>query len=96
MSKDIAKWEPIDSDISILTTLVHRLGLDERYVFEDVYGLDDELLQMVQGKPIAVLIQFPLTPSYKALLAEKDKEISAKQSEISPKLFYTKQLISNT
>ena len=53
-------WWDVEADGS-LEQFLHRLGVDERFGFVDVYGLDDALLDMVPTPVYAVVVLFPIT-----------------------------------
>jgi len=60
-------WLPLESNPEVFTTFAHRIGLSKQWAFEDVLGIDPELLSAmfpVDSKPVAaVILLFPCTKS---------------------------------
>lgn len=56
--KTVFEWPPLESDPQIFTNYLKKLGLNEKYKFDELYGLDEELLLMVEGIPKALIINY--------------------------------------
>ncbi|KAL8712936.1 MAG: hypothetical protein Q9220_002794 [cf. Caloplaca sp. 1 TL-2023] len=56
-----------------MTKLIHVLGLSSTLAFHDVYSLDDPSLLAFIPRPVyALLLVFPVTPTYEAMRKEED------------------------
>ena len=56
-----------------MTSLVHQLGLSPALAFQDVFSIDDaELLAFVPRPAHALLLVFPITPTYERFRASED------------------------
>ena len=60
--------------------------------FQDVYGLDPELLQMVPQPVEAVIFLFPITEKFEK---RRSLQLSKVQEKVSPNVFFTRQTIGN-
>jgi ubiquitin carboxyl-terminal hydrolase L3 len=80
-----------------MTTLVHKLGLSKQLAFVDVYSLTDpDMLAFVPRPALALLLVFPVSPSYEKFRAEEDAalpEYNKKGDDEDPVWF--KQTIRN-
>ncbi|KAL8714300.1 MAG: hypothetical protein Q9225_006583 [Loekoesia sp. 1 TL-2023] len=60
-----------------MTKLVHKLGLSPSLAFHDVYSLDDPSLLAFVPRPVyALLLVFPVTPTYEKARAAEDAPLS--------------------
>lgn len=65
------------------------------YQYHDVFGLDDELLDMVPGPVEAVLLLFPVSAEYSAKRDEDDKDAKeATTPEATGETMWFKQTVS--
>ncbi|KAI9064139.1 cysteine proteinase [Trametes sanguinea] len=90
-------WIPLESNPEVLTKWAVAAGLIESQAhFEDIYGLDNDLLAMVTHPAKAVILLFPITDAYEQKRREEDARIAAEgQQAIDPTVFWMKQTISN-
>ncbi|KAJ3128410.1 Ubiquitin carboxyl-terminal hydrolase isozyme L3 [Nowakowskiella sp. JEL0407] len=65
------------------------------YVFTDVYGLDEDLLEMVPQPVLAVLMLFPITEQYEEYRRMETATIRKDGQTVTHKLYFTKQTIPN-
>jgi len=64
--------------------------------FEDVYGLDSELLAMVSQPVKAIILLFPLSDNLKTKRNEEEAKIATDgQPDVDPNVIWIKQTISN-
>ncbi|KAI0731220.1 cysteine proteinase [Earliella scabrosa] len=91
------RWIPLESNPEVLTEWSAKAGLVKKLAhFEDIYGLDPELLAMVSQPVKAVILVFPITESYEQKRREEDRRIATEgQHPIDPTIFWMKQTISN-
>jgi len=58
-TKEIFHWPPLESDPEIFTSYANKLGLSKDYIFEEVYSLDEETVNMLQSNsPYAVIVNY--------------------------------------
>ncbi|KAI0641894.1 cysteine proteinase [Trametes meyenii] len=90
-------WIPLESNPEVLTQWAVKAGLVESQAhFEDIYGLDSDLLGMVSQPVKAVILLFPITEIYEQRRREEDLRIVTEgQQAVDPTLFWIKQTISN-
>ncbi len=71
---------------------LHASGLSKKWEISDVFGLDDELLAMLNQPVLALLLLFPTSDKLSKLYADKDTKVA---DPIPSDLYYMKQTISN-
>ena len=52
------QWPALESNPEIFTDYLRKVGLPENYIISEVYGFDEELLQMLPNPIYAVLVAF--------------------------------------
>lgn len=87
-------WVPLESNPAALTKFAHGLGVKPNWVFTDCIGLDEELLAMSPQPVIALVFLFPYSKMLQFREEERSKIEKAPQN-ISPKVYYMKQLVGN-
>ncbi|KAF9653328.1 peptidase C12 ubiquitin carboxyl-terminal hydrolase 1 [Thelephora ganbajun] len=92
------RWVPLESNPDGFNRWAFKAGLIKtRYEFGDVYGLDDELLNMIPQPVKAVILLFPLADDFKkkqdARYAEKLEKLG--NGHIDPTVIWIKQTIGN-
>ncbi|KAJ1650036.1 ubiquitinyl hydrolase 1 [Dispira simplex] len=87
------RWVPLESNPQVMNRMLRRLGVAEGYGFNDIWGLDPELLAMVPQPCLAVLLLFPVTPAYERHFQEVRRQ---PQTHGDPRqIFFMKQTIGN-
>ncbi|KAJ4951370.1 hypothetical protein NE237_028202 [Protea cynaroides] len=87
------KWLPLEANPDIMNQFLWGLGLPvDEAEFYDVYGLDDDLLEMVPKPVLAVLFLYPLTAETEA---ERMSEKESVKKEPSEKVYFLKQTVGN-
>lgn len=90
------KWLPLESNPEALNVYASKLGLSTAKArFVDVFGFDEELLQMVPRPVHAVMLLYPLTPKSEAYSAAEAERIAKEGQKISDNVFYMRQTIGN-
>ncbi|KAG1748094.1 hypothetical protein EDB19DRAFT_1630487 [Suillus lakei] len=95
MSK--TRWIPLESNPDVFNNWATTAGLvASQAQFEDIYGLDPELLGMVSAGVKAVTLLFPCSGTIATKRKEEDEKIAAQgQPPIDPTIFWMKQTITN-
>ena len=58
-----------------MSALVHKLGLNKKLAFHDVFSIDEpELLAFVPRPAYALLLIFPVNETYEKFRIEEDKD----------------------
>ncbi|XP_057861528.2 ubiquitin carboxyl-terminal hydrolase 3 isoform X2 [Cryptomeria japonica] len=82
------RWLPLEANPEVINQFMWGLGVpEEEAEFCDVYGFDDELLDMVPKPVLAVLFLYPLNQA-----TEGTEE---GQKESSSNLYFMKQTVGN-
>ncbi|KAI0953998.1 hypothetical protein AcW1_006703 [Taiwanofungus camphoratus] len=95
--RSISRWIPLESNPDVLNQWANSAGLvASQAQFEDVYGLDPELLAMVPQPVKAVVLLFPISESIEARKRQEDERIrTGGQHPVDPTVFWIKQTIGN-
>jgi len=93
----MSRWIPLESNPEVLNSWAHKAGLvTSQASFEDVYGLDAELLGMVSQPVKAVILLFPISESLEVKRKEEDaKYVAGGLDTVDPTVVWIKQTISN-
>ena len=95
---DKKKWLPLESNPEVMNTYLTSLGVqDPTVAFNDVFGLDADLLAMLPGQVLAMLLVFPITEATDAEADEtaKSEAQGALMSLLGTNVFFMKQTIGN-
>jgi len=52
-------WKALESDPETITKLAYKLGLSKKWCFTEIYGLEEELLEMLPKPAISLILLFP-------------------------------------
>ncbi|KAF7828463.1 ubiquitin carboxyl-terminal hydrolase 3 [Senna tora] len=91
-SASAKRWLPLEANPDVMNQFLWGLGLPENEAeCYDVYGLDEELLEMVPKPVLAVLFLYPITAKTEEerLQQENDKK------EHSNRVYFMKQTVGN-
>ncbi|KAG8889294.1 hypothetical protein FRB98_005107 [Tulasnella sp. 332] len=90
-------WIPLESNPEVFNSWAHKLGMAQTAHFEDIYGLDPELLAMVTKPVKAVLMIFPISPQMEQSRRVDDEKM--RKDGVSPNvdkyIFFIEQKIGN-
>jgi len=91
------RWIPLESNPEVLNDWASKLGLMTLIdKFDDVYGLDPELLSLVPQPTKAILLIFPINEQLETNRKAADEKIKTEgQEPIDPSLCYIEQTIPN-
>lgn len=91
------RWIPLESNPDAFNMWAQKAGLVASQArFEDVYGLDDELLAMVPSPVKAVVLLFPIEAEGEERRKRDDAMITKEgQPMLDNTIFWMKQTISN-
>ncbi|CAL0313720.1 unnamed protein product [Lupinus luteus] len=86
------RWLPLEANPDVMNQFLWGLGLpqDEAECY-DVYGLDEELLEMVPKPVLAVLFLYPITTKTEEERLQQQNE----NKEHSNKVYFMKQTVGN-
>ncbi|KAK4262559.1 hypothetical protein QN277_028107 [Acacia crassicarpa] len=91
-SASAKRWLPLEANPDVMNQFLWGLGLPENEAeCCDVYGLDEELLEMVPKPVLAVLFLYPLTSKTEEERLQQENE----KKEYSPRVYFTKQTVGN-
>jgi len=91
------KWIPLESNPEVMNEWARIAGLlTEDAQFEDVYGLDNELLSLVVQPVKAIILVFPITPSIEEKRIKEDAKLKREgQHLLDERLVFIPQTIPN-
>ncbi|KAL0905005.1 hypothetical protein M5K25_027175 [Dendrobium thyrsiflorum] len=87
------RWIPLEANPDVLNQFIWGLGVPEYEAeFNDVYGLDDELLGIVPKPVLAVLFCYPDSQEMRDL---REQESGSAQKELPVNVYFLKQTVDN-
>uniref|UniRef100_A0A2P2JZD4 Ubiquitin carboxyl-terminal hydrolase n=2 Tax=Rhizophora mucronata TaxID=61149 RepID=A0A2P2JZD4_RHIMU len=91
-SPSAKRWLPLEANPDVMNQFLWGLGLPELEAeCYDVYGLDDELLEMVPKPVLAVLFLYPITAQSEEERRQQDSIVK----EPSSKVYFMRQTVGN-
>nr|BAN20427.1 ubiquitin carboxyl-terminal hydrolase isozyme L3 [Riptortus pedestris] len=89
-------WIPIESNPEVMNKFLSRLGVPEKWQIVDVLSLDPDMLGIIPRPTLALILLYPTNDKYKQLKNEEEAKIKEKGQDVSPNIYFLKQVISNT
>ncbi|KAJ6801532.1 ubiquitin carboxyl-terminal hydrolase 3-like [Iris pallida] len=88
------RWTPLESNPDVMNQFMWCLGVpEEEAELYDVYGLDEELLELVPKPVLAVIFLYPDTPQDLCRSRHEDEPVAASGlTECSQKVYFLKQI----
>lgn len=86
---------PLESNPEVLNKFLQKLGVPATWNIVDVMSLDPDMLSFVPRPVLAVMLLFPTSESYEQHKKKEEANILSEGQEVSKKIFYIKQNISN-
>ena len=88
-------WLPLESNPELLTLYVRSLGVSGPYQFQDVFGVDHDILNLVPGPPLAVCLLFPLSEASEDHARREQERIEEKGQVVDKDLYFIRQTVGN-
>lgn len=79
------EWIPMESNPQVMNSFLHKVGVKPHIQVVDVFGFDEELLNMIEGQVEGLLLCYPLRGQAQGTVDEDAKE----------KLYFMRQTIRN-
>jgi len=97
MAEATGRWIPLESNPEVFNLWAKKAGVLTKYAhFEDVYGLDEDMLLSVPRPVKAVVLLFPIEPEGDAESQKEDERLQREgQPKIDDTIFWVKQKIPN-
>ena len=87
----MVRWVPMESNPDVWNSFLTSLGVESKWRFTDVWGLDPEMLAMVPQPVAAVILLYPISENTEKFGREK----VASSGAISDEVFFMKQTVGN-
>lgn len=98
-AEDSICWLPLESNPAMLNEFARRVGMSEKYSFNDVWGLDDALTAMLPRPCFALTLLFKPSDNIRTFKKDQREKIEQGVTENNmpgaDKLFYMKQYVGN-
>lgn len=86
-------WLPLESNPDLMNQYIHRLGVNPRFAFHEIMGVDDAMLEWVPKPVYAVLMLFPISAASEAQRADEEEKL---QGQAVPEaVYHIKQTVGN-
>ncbi|XP_073977287.1 ubiquitin carboxyl-terminal hydrolase [Rhodnius prolixus] len=89
-------WTPLESNPEVMNKFLCRLGVPDKWQIVDVLSLDKDMLGLIPTPTLALILLFPSSEKYEKLKQEQEAKILEKGQNVSSKVYYLKQKVSNS
>lgn len=90
-----AEWLPLESNPTIITEFMHKIGVEKGVECTDVFGFDGDLLSYIPRPCYALLLCFPDSDKMKKFMAPIYETLNAGDGKVPEGVFFMKQKIRN-
>lgn len=91
------RWIPLEANPEVMSQFAWGLGIpEEEAEFHDVYGYDDELLDMVPKPVLAVIFLYPLNDATNVKRSPEEQQVTDDgQKGVSSNVYFMQQTVEN-
>ncbi|KAI8927009.1 hypothetical protein BC831DRAFT_500580 [Entophlyctis helioformis] len=90
-----SSWIPLESNPEVMNKYLDLLGVRSPLQFNDLWGLDADMLQFIPRPVKAVVMLFPITAKYEAFREQEEARIRRDGQTVSSGLYFVRQTIGN-
>eukprot|EP01028_Stygiella_incarcerata_P011408 TRINITY_DN644_c0_g1_i1.p1 TRINITY_DN644_c0_g1~~TRINITY_DN644_c0_g1_i1.p1 ORF type:complete len:250 (-),score=83.01 TRINITY_DN644_c0_g1_i1:358-1107(-) len=88
-------WLPLEANPAVMNKFLASLGLEDGFIFHDVFSTDEELLSFVPRPVLAVLLLFPISDASEEMRIKQQKKMEEEKIVIPPSVYFMDQTVGN-